>query len=104
GLAMSSRNRYLSPAERKTALLIPKAIKIARDYFEKGEIEAKLLLVELYELFEGQPGTQIDYISLVDIDDLEEVTNITQNTLLALAIRIGKTRLIDNHLFAEDVK
>lgn len=103
GLAMSSRNRYLSQEERKTALLIPKAIKIAREYFENGKTEAKLLKDMLYNLFEGRADTQVDYISLVNLRDLEEVNTITSETILAMAVKVGQTRLIDNHLFAEDV-
>jgi pantoate--beta-alanine ligase len=102
GLAMSSRNQYLDPEERKIALKIPAAIDRARDFFENGGTEAKLLLCELNALFEGQPGTQVDYISLVRTSDLEEVEKINGDTMLAIAVRVGSTRLIDNHLFAED--
>jgi pantoate--beta-alanine ligase len=102
GLAMSSRNQYLDPEERKIALKIPAAIDRARDFFENGGTEAKLLLCELNALFEGQPGIQVDYISLVRTSDLEEVEKINGDTMLAIAVRVGSTRLIDNHLFAED--
>jgi pantoate--beta-alanine ligase len=102
GLAMSSRNKYLSPEERKIASKIPAAIEWARDFFENGRTEAKLLLRELHALFEGQPGTRVDYIALVRTSDLGEVETIDEETMLALAVRVGSTRLIDNHLFAED--
>jgi len=102
GLALSSRNAYLSDEERKIALFIPNAIKRAKEYFQNGERNATLLLEELYAFFTGQNNTKVDYISLVDIDDLENVEEITNRTLLAIAVKVGSTRLIDNHLFSED--
>ncbi|MBU0753533.1 MAG: pantoate--beta-alanine ligase [Planctomycetes bacterium] len=102
GLALSSRNRYLTPAQRKAAQTIPKALFKARDFFENGRREAKLLLAELHELFEGLPETQVEYISLVSTSDLEAVDEISKDTMLALAVRVGTTRLIDNYLFAKD--
>ncbi len=102
GLAMSSRNRYLSPQERKKALLIPKAIDIAKEYFQKGGKSTKLLLDELNALFKGQEGVRVDYISLVDMEELDDAQEITGNTLLALAVKVGSSRLIDNHIFSED--
>jgi pantoate--beta-alanine ligase len=102
GLALSSRNQYLSPGEREIALLIPGAIQRAKEYFKKGGKNAKLLLNELYASFEGQKNTTVDYISLVRKSDLESVEEISKDTLLALAVRVGSTRLIDNHLFSEN--
>lgn len=102
GLALSSRNRYLTEEERENALLIPEAIHRAREYFQKGGRNAKLLLKELNALFEERTDTRVDYISLVRMDDLEDTDEITRETLLALAVKVGSTRLIDNHRFAED--
>lgn len=102
GLALSSRNRYLTDAQRETAQAIPEALRRARDFFEKGHKEAKLLLYDLHDLFTGLPDTKVEYIALVRTSDLEPVREISKDTMLALAVRIGTTRLIDNLLFAED--
>lgn len=102
GLALSSRNQYLTAAERKQALLIPGAIDRARDYFANGGRDAKLLANELRELFAERESVQVDYISLVRLSDLEEAETINPGTMLAMAVRVGNTRLIDNHVFTED--
>lgn len=102
GLALSSRNRYLSADEREIAKLIPLAIQRAKEYFQNGNKNAKLLINELVGLFDGQKNTEVEYISLVGISDLKAVDKITKDTLLALAVRVGATRLIDNHLFSEE--
>jgi len=102
GLALSSRNRYLTPVQREAARAIPEAIRRAREFFEKGGREAKLLLADLHEHFAGQPEIQVEYIALVSTSDLEAVEEIRSDSMLALAVRLGTTRLIDNHLFAEN--
>lgn len=102
GLALSSRNAYLSGAEREKALLVPRAIERARDFHRSGEKDGKKLLGELIDHFAGAEGVEIDYISLVRMDDLEEANRVAPGTMLALAVRVGTTRLIDNCRFTED--
>jgi pantoate--beta-alanine ligase len=99
GLALSSRNRYLTGEEKNKAVLIPKAIDKAKEYFQKGGRSAKILLGELFAHFDGVDHVAVDYISLVDIENLTDVKEISNTTMLALAVRVGTTRLIDNHLF-----
>jgi pantoate--beta-alanine ligase len=84
------------------ALLIPEALDRAKVFFKRGGKNAKLLLEELYALFDGQKDTTVDYISLVRRSDLQAVDEISGDTLLALAVRVGSTRLIDNFLFTDD--
>ena len=102
GLALSSRNRYLSREERAKALLVPQAIRAAAAYWQEGGRKASELLEQLYALFEGQEKVSVDYIELVDFSTLEPVSELSENTLLALAVRVGSTRLIDNFRFGED--
>ena len=102
GLALSSRNIYLSDDERQNALRIPKAIEMAKDFYRAGGQDGKQLLQELRNQFKGVAGVEIDYIALVGMDDLEERSVLEPGTMLALAVKVGKTRLIDNYRFTED--
>ena len=96
GLAMSSRNRYLSPDERAHALCLRRALDHAEAAFRGGATDAKTLLGELRTQIEATPGTRIDYVEAVDAATLEPVAVLRPNTLVALAVRVGATRLIDN--------
>ena len=99
GIAMSSRNAYLSPDERKQGLALYQALLEARKLFENGEKRGTEYLRVLTERIQQEPNTEIDYVSLVHPDTLEELQEINNRALAALAVRIGKTRLIDNMLF-----
>lgn len=96
GLALSSRNAYLGPAERQAALVLSRALARARERVAAGERDAAALLADLHALVSAEPLARIDYISLVDPESLQPVAQITGRTLLALAVFIGSTRLIDN--------
>ena len=96
GLAMSSRNAYLTPEERKAAPVLWKALCLARGHWENGEKDAARLRQEMTTLIEREPFAQIEYVSIADPDTLEELTQIAEPALVSLAVRIGGTRLIDN--------
>jgi pantoate--beta-alanine ligase len=102
GLALSSRNAYLSVEERRKAQLLPGAIEKAKRYYAAGGEDGKKLLNELESHFHGVEGVVLDYISLVDMEDLSDTEKIAPGTMLALAVRVGATRLIDNCQFTED--
>ena len=96
GLAMSSRNIFLTAEERKAALVLWKALCLARGHWEKGQRDVTSLRQEMASLIEHEPFANIDYISIADPETLEEVDVIDRPALVSLAVRIGGTRLIDN--------
>ena len=96
GLAMSSRNRYLSPDERKAALCIINSLKGAQALFDAGEREGKKIAGAVKNGIEAEPLSRIDYIKICDARDLKDVEQITQRAVLAVAVNVGKARLIDN--------
>lgn len=101
GLAMSSRNAYLSPEERRTATVLHRALDGARRAIECGERDALRLTVAMREIIRGEPLAQPDYVELVDAETLEPVTRLRRACLALLAARFGATRLIDNLLIEE---
>jgi pantoate--beta-alanine ligase len=96
GLAMSSRNTYLNPEERKAALVLYQALTLAQGLFSEGEKDAKLIRQQMRELIQKQPLADIDYISIADAETLDELDEVKPPALVSLAVKIGKTRLIDN--------
>jgi pantoate--beta-alanine ligase len=98
GLAMSSRNTYLSPEERKSALSLHQSLLAAADMVKAGEKSGKIILDRVKDLIAQAPGARIDYVALVDPENLEEVDTIRGSARLALAVRVGTTRLIDHTL------
>ena len=102
GLAMSSRNAYLSPAERLSALCLSRTIRLVREHYAAGERDAASLLAAARELIAAEPAATVDYLELRDAASLETVQTVSDTTLLALAVRIGKTRLIDNTLLGDE--
>ena len=102
GLAMSSRNTYLSPAERERALLISASLKAAEELFRRGERNAWIIRDEVKRILCSKEGIDIEYISISHADTLEEFEEIPGGrALLAIACRVGKTRLIDNTILTE---
>ncbi|WP_022819966.1 pantoate--beta-alanine ligase [Fusobacterium russii] len=95
GLAKSSRNKYLSDEQRKAALSLSKALELAQTMIDKGEKNTKVLREAMREIFKKLPCT-IDYIKIVDGETLKDIENITGPSIIALAIKFGTTRLIDN--------
>ena len=96
GLAMSSRNAYLNEEERKAAPVLHRAVLKAKDGIIKGKKNAGEIRKEITGIIEGEKLARIDYIAIVDPENLQEVDNIEQEVLIAVAVWIGKTRLIDN--------
>jgi pantoate--beta-alanine ligase len=96
GLAMSSRNSYLSAEERQSALSLKKSLNLAERLFNEGEKRAQAVKDFVQSYILEHPHTEIDYIALCDPVTLEDVNILTEGTLVALAVRVGKTRLIDN--------
>jgi pantoate--beta-alanine ligase len=96
GLAMSSRNIYLNPEERKAAVVLYQALTLAQKLWSQGEKDAKVIRQQMTELIQKQPLADIDYISIADAETLDELDTVSPPALASLAVRIGKTRLIDN--------
>ena len=96
GLAKSSRNTYLSDEERKAALCLSKAVNLGKEIIANGEKNAETILSKMKELINAEPLAKIDYVEAVDGVTMNPVKEIKENTLVAMAVYIGKTRLIDN--------
>ncbi|SDB19354.1 pantoate--beta-alanine ligase [Eubacterium oxidoreducens] len=96
GLAKSSRNTYLSEEERKAALVLSKAVSLGEQLTKAGENDAKVVLDKMIKLIEAEPMAKIDYVKAVDGLTMQQTDKITDGTLFAMAVYIGKTRLIDN--------
>jgi pantoate--beta-alanine ligase len=98
GLAMSSRNKYLSDDERKSALCLKKSLNMAGKMFQEGERDAGIIKRAVESLIRDHPLTDIDYVSICDSTSLEDIETMRDESLVALAVRVGKTRLIDNRV------
>lgn len=96
GLAMSSRNILLSPEERRNATCLRKALDLAEKLYRDGERNVAVIQRDIKKLIESTPGATIDYVELVDDESLSPVLEIERPTLVALAVKFAKTRLIDN--------
>lgn len=96
GLAMSSRNSYLTPAQRNSALSLYNALKKAQAFIESGTREAARIIDETSRFIESHPETNIDYISICDPATLADIQIVDRPALMALAVKVGKPRLIDN--------
>jgi len=96
GLAMSSRNTYLSPEERAAALVLSRSLEAAKSEIEHGERREEVILDGMKAMIGQEPLARIDYVEAVDMEDLDPVKKIVKGTLIALAVFIGPTRLIDN--------
>ena len=100
GLALSSRNRYLTAEERAQALILPRTLELIAQRIAAGERNAATLLAAGEALLQQQPAAALDYLVLVDSDTLLPVAEATPGTLVAVAAKVGTTRLIDNFLVA----
>ena len=103
GVAMSSRNAYLSPLERQSATCLIRAIRRARELFALGERSVAILKKETRAVIEKEAAAVIDYIEFRDGATLQDLEAADGSTLLALAVRIGQTRLIDNTVLGEEL-
>jgi len=96
GLAMSSRNTYLNAGERKQAAVLYQALTLAQKLYSGGEKDAKAIRKQMTALIQQQPLADIEYISIADAETLDELDELKPPALVSLAVRFGKTRLIDN--------
>lgn len=99
GLAKSSRNVYLSEEERKAALVLSKSLKLGKLLLEQGEKKASTVVECIKANLEKEELAKVDYVEVVDSLTMENVDNIEEDILVAIAVFIGKTRLIDNFIF-----
>lgn len=98
GLAKSSRNTYLSEEERKAAVILHKGLVKGEEMVSAGEKDVKKVLDAITEIIESEPLARIDYVEAVDFDNIETIDTIKGSVLVAVAVYIGKTRLIDNFI------
>ena len=96
GLAMSSRNIYLNPEERKSAVVLSQALSLAQELFAGGETDASIIRRKMTELIQQQPLANLEYISIADALTLKELDVVNPPTVISLAVKFGATRLIDN--------
>lgn len=96
GLAMSSRNTYLSIKERKQATILYKALQEAKLKIESGEQSSRIIKSTIEQMIRTQPAAVVDYVSIVSQNTIEDIDDLKGKILIALAVKIGKTRLIDN--------
>ncbi len=104
GLAMSSRNTYLAGEDRTKALCLYNAIRHARTRFAEGITDASRIKSEIRDIILANPGVDIDYVSVVDKDTLVDKDVIDRDSILAMAVRVGGTRLIDNCFMGNDTE
>jgi pantoate--beta-alanine ligase len=96
GMAMSSRNTYLNKEQRKAATVLYRALTLAQDLYAKGERNSGVIRREMSMLIDKEPLANIDYISVADTETLKEIHHINTAALVSMAVKFGKTRLIDN--------
>ena len=99
GLAKSSRHAYLSPEDRKAALVLNRSLRRAKELVEAGQTEAQSLLEEMRKVFAGEPRARLDYIAIVDPAQLQPVERVTSGCVALVAAWVGTARLIDNRIF-----
>jgi pantoate--beta-alanine ligase len=104
GLAMSSRNKYLKKDERPSALTLFRALKLAQKLYSGGERKASVIINEVKKLIRKVDYTDINYVKICETNTLSDVDEIKSQSVIALAVKVGKTRLIDNHVFSEKLK
>jgi pantoate--beta-alanine ligase len=98
GLAISTRNAYLSPQERQAATVLFKALTVAKLSFDSGERSGEVLRVMLNSILSREPLAEVDYASIADVDTFEELDEVNYSAQALLAVKIGNARLIDNFL------
>lgn len=99
GLAKSSRNTYLSAEERRAALILSKSLKLGQTAVENGERNASAIIKIISDSLQTEPLARVDYVEVVDLNNVQRVETIEGETLVAIAVYIGKTRLIDNFIW-----
>jgi len=104
GLAMSSRNTYLKEDERASALSLSHSLKLAKELYDNGERNAGKIIDETKKLIDGHPHTKIDYVNICDTTTMNDVEYLESEAVIALAVRVGAARLIDNYVFGEPLE
>jgi pantoate--beta-alanine ligase len=104
GLAMSSRNVYLNKEERTSALTLVDALKLAQKLYARGERNAVKMIRQAEKIIQNAPFTAIDYLKICDAATLEDILEIKGEVVMALAVQVGKTRLIDNSVLGEELE
>lgn len=104
GLAMSSRNIYLNPEERKSALCLSKSLVMAKKLHQEGERDAERIIRDVKAFIADHPHTRIDYVQICDTQTMKDVKKMDREAVIALAVFVGTTRLIDNYVFGEPLK
>lgn len=99
GLAKSSRNTYLNKEERQAALILSKSLKLGLDKIKEGERDAKVIIDVITKSLQTEKLARIDYVSIVDNENIQYIDKIEGEILCAIAVYIGKTRLIDNFIY-----
>ena len=99
GLALSSRNRYLSPEDRHSATVLYRALETARRMIESGERNAACIRERMLAMIQSTPRAVAEYVDIVDYETMQPVANLQSGILIALAVKFGTTRLIDNFLW-----
>ena len=99
GLAKSSRNTYLSVEERNAAIILNKSLTLAKEKIQAGERDSEVIIKLIQEVINSEKLARIDYIEVVDSLSMEKVERIEKSVLVAIAVFIGKTRLIDNFTY-----
>lgn len=102
GLAKSSRNTYLNDNERKAALILSQSLEIGKSIIKNGVTDCKEIISAIKTKIESEPLAKIDYVKIVDVETMQQIEKIDRPALCAMAVYIGKTRLIDN-FFTEDI-
>ena len=102
GLAKSSRNTYLNTEERKAALILSKSIFAGKKMVENGETDANAVVARMKEIINSEPLAVIDYVEMVNMDTMKNIDTIEGSVLCAIAVKIAKTRLIDNFISIEN--
>lgn len=98
GLAKSSRNTYLSFDERKAALILSKSLNLGKELIKNGETDSKKIIEAISDNIKTEPLAEIDYVNVVDFNTITPIEKIGKSVLVAIAVYIGKTRLIDNFI------
>ena len=104
GLAMSSRNTYLKEEERESALSLSRSLKLAKELYDNGERNAGKIIDETKKFIEGHPHTKIDYVNMCDTTTMNDIEYLESEAVIALAVRVGAARLIDNYVFGEPLE
>ena len=104
GLAMSSRNTYLKEEERESALSLNRSLKLAKELYDNGERNAGKIIDETKKFIEVHPHTKIEYLNMCDTTTMNDVEYLESEAVIALAVRVGAARLIDNYVFGEPLE